>query len=967
MKHLGCLLFGCLLITTGIAHSRDGEDSDYTDRAVEYNRLGDPESAEIAAREAIARGENKNAQSRNKTGRPRENINAQLQLGVALRRQGRLRESEAILKAALEAAERLQGSNGRLAISSLGHLGTTYTQLGLYAEAEARLRDCLRRVDLGGVDLGPDIWAQSRIQLARLFNLMGRHDEAESLLNAAVARLGDSQGLTRTRHYAQIELARLHLEKNDPAGAEPPAHQALELAEQGWGVKHAQVAESLKILGKSLLKQGHLADAEPFLRRATDIAEAKLGKDNGEAAKSFIALAQLLDKKGDVAEADKVFRRALAGVEHGSSSETLFQALREYATFLSDHERETEATGHFQRAMDLADRLFTQTQGLADDARESLVARMRPIYNLSLLNLLRLNRKQPDAGHDRAALSVASRTQSRLFTEMLRRADVGTHAREPRLAGLIQERDKAGAEEYQLLQKLARIARQDSTGAYVPAKPSNDEFVQERMRGQISELHAAMQRARGRRDDAENALRQEFPSYMDLIEPRPVELATLQGKVLRPGETLLSFFLLAKGMAIFVASPERFKLVSVALRPGEIAELVNAVRRPMEQFNGTQQGLAGLDPGQLNRLYNLLLRPVASLLPRNGRILVAADGPLYTLPLEMLVRSWEAADKARFDTAERESPLAGYATLDYAGEHWQFSYLPSLAALVHQRTQARSATNMREELVAFADPVFDAADLQPAPKTRAALASLGLTRRGQVVIPRLPETADEARAIADIVGGTHELFLRQDAQEKRIKLMDLSGVRYLHFATHGLLGAESSLVSDFQAGEDGTLRNLVLSEEELDAPPPNKTGARPGRPRGQPALVLTLVGDLGGEDGLLTMGEVVDRLRLDAELVSLSACNTAGETENTRNGEGFAGLTRAFMYAGAKGLLVSHWSVDSQTTRDLMVDIFRRVKSGLSAGQAVAQAQSAIRAGDARTASRGHPFYWAPFVYVGAD
>jgi CHAT domain-containing protein len=104
---------------------------------------------------------------------------------------------------------------------------------------------------------------------------------------------------------------------------------------------------------------------------------------------------------------------------------------------------------------------------------------------------------------------------------------------------------------------------------------------------------------------------------------------------------------------------------------------------------------------------------------------------------------------------------------------------------------------------------------------------------------------------------------------------------------------------------------------------------------------------------------------MNANLVVLSACNTAGEKENTRHGEGFAGLTRAFMYAGAKGLLVSHWSVDSQTTRDLMIEVFKRLKSGLPPDQAVAQAQAAIRAGDSRMAPRAHPFFWAPFVYVG--
>ena len=134
-------------------------------------------------------------------------------------------------------------------------------------------------------------------------------------------------------------------------------------------------------------------------------------------------------------------------------------------------------------------------------------------------------------------------------------------------------------------------------------------------------------------------------------------------------------------------------------------------------------------------------------------------------------------------------------------------------------------------------------------------------------------------------------------------------------------------------------------------------------------MALSLVGDLKGEDGFLTMREVIEDLELDADLVALSACNTAGETEQANNGEGFAGLTRAFMYAGARGLLVSHWSVDSLSTQSLMTATFRNIKGGESALKALSDAQRGLL--DARyqsgayNFSRGHPFFWAPFVYVG--
>ena len=117
------------------------------------------------------------------------------------------------------------------------------------------------------------------------------------------------------------------------------------------------------------------------------------------------------------------------------------------------------------------------------------------------------------------------------------------------------------------------------------------------------------------------------------------------------------------------------------------------------------------------------------------------------------------------------------------------------------------------------------------------------------------------------------------------------------------------------------------------------------------------------------MKEVIEDLELNAELVALSACNTAGETGQANNGEGFAGLTRAFMYAGARSLLVSHWAVDSLSTQALMTSTFRNIKAGMPVLAAVNDAQRQLVAGrysrGEYTFSRAHPFFWAAFVYVG--
>jgi CHAT domain-containing protein len=131
----------------------------------------------------------------------------------------------------------------------------------------------------------------------------------------------------------------------------------------------------------------------------------------------------------------------------------------------------------------------------------------------------------------------------------------------------------------------------------------------------------------------------------------------------------------------------------------------------------------------------------------------------------------------------------------------------------------------------------------------------------------------------------------------------------------------------------------------------------------EPAL-LTSLGP-GQSEGILDASDIVN-LKLDAELVVLSACDTggAGAADDSRpglsgGGEALGGLTRAFIYAGARGMIVSHWSVDSAATERLMTSLF--ASPAVSEAQALQKAQAQMQA-DARTS---HPYFWAPFTIVG--
>ena len=195
----------------------------------------------------------------------------------------------------------------------------------------------------------------------------------------------------------------------------------------------------------------------------------------------------------------------------------------------------------------------------------------------------------------------------------------------------------------------------------------------------------------------------------------------------------------------------------------------------------------------------------------------------------------------------------------------------------------------------------------------------------------LPETADELCAVArDLRVGEKDVWLGNRATEAEIKRLSEAGeldkYRIIHFATHGAL-----------AGQVGG-----NSEPGLVLTPPDTATER--------------------DDGYLSASEIAS-LKLDADWVILSACNTAAE--GTEGAEALSGLARAFFYAGARALLVSHWSVDSEATVKLITGAVNRMAADKTVGRAEAMRQSMLAMMDRGEPYEAHPAIWAPFIVVG--
>jgi CHAT domain-containing protein len=246
-------------------------------------------------------------------------------------------------------------------------------------------------------------------------------------------------------------------------------------------------------------------------------------------------------------------------------------------------------------------------------------------------------------------------------------------------------------------------------------------------------------------------------------------------------------------------------------------------------------------------------------------------------------------------------------------------------------------------MVGFGDPVFD-----PAGRAKAAAASQATGQPASVTrgysevwqgpsvdyvrlaqaLPPLPDTADELRAVAARLGAdAADIHLQQDASETTVKRTPLADYRVVYFATHGLIA--------------GDVKGLA-----------------------EPALALTLPQTpTDVDDGLLTASEVA-QLRLNADWVVLSACNTiAGDKPGA---EALSGLARAFFYAGARALLVPHWSVETKAATRLTTSTFAFMAADPKLGRA-ADLRNAMLAfmNDKNDPWNAYPAFWAPFSIIG--
>jgi CHAT domain-containing protein len=341
-----------------------------------------------------------------------------------------------------------------------------------------------------------------------------------------------------------------------------------------------------------------------------------------------------------------------------------------------------------------------------------------------------------------------------------------------------------------------------------------------------------------------------------------------------------------------------------------------------------------------HELFQKLLVPVQAGWKGARELIVIPHGRLGQLPFSVLTTTPFSARPAKLEFAEM-------ADAPWLLKQVAVSQLPAAVAMPALRAQA-AGQHAERAFVGFGNPTF-----MPEPPKLAAVTRGAIQRRNLPVpaanevtsgddpqmappinfrlLPALPDTAQEIAEVATVLAAdtSRDVFLQLRASEAVVKKTVLAPYRVVMFATHGLM-----------------------------------SGDMPGLY--QPALALSnpaLSGD--GEDGMLTMEEILG-LKLNADWVVLSACNSAAA--GGQSTESVSGLGRAFFYAGAKSLLVTNWAVETESARMLTTDTFRRqaVEPSLSRARALQQSSLKLMTQSAgQDYSYAHPMFWAPYTLVG--
>jgi CHAT domain-containing protein len=917
------------------------------------------------------------------------------ELSVVELHRGQAETAIELRQRALSLVQGMKGAGG-LKVKNESMLVALYTDAGKVALAKRKMAEVEQLLGDTKRFAPPDLWRyvwfpRALLAKARLMQATGRYDKAATLLQASLKLIieANKRGLDNDYGKAHIDnirrnLAMNYLHQGRIVEAEIEARHALLDALSTAGKYSARTPPNLMTLVVVLREQGRLAEATKLAAAALETMQTMgLEKTSLGVIKAKQVLASAHTQAGEIEAALKIYDDLASSLGPGSEiyRRTMLRD-NDWTLALVLGGRQDEAIPIIQEALKQEEEksgFGMMRKGVLAMAlaRAGKISEARALFRQTVPKLVAASDDQQDEDYASStskafrttailegyiglladlaekvangaekqqlgaeALRIADAARGRLVQNAVAAASARANVRNPKLAELIRSEQDA----------RKRVTAQSGVLAGVLAMPTDQQDQNE-----VAALRESIQSLRAAADSLEKEIQRSFPAYAALLNPPAPDIDGLR-KALRADEAYISIYLghdrsyvwavPKSGQATFATTP---------LTRDQAEKLVAALRDALNPRAATLGDIPDFDLRLAYRLYQETLEPVAAGWWPAKSLLVSVNGALGGLPLSVL-----PVKKVRLD--DQQGPLfAAYRDVPWLARSHAVTLVPSAAALVTLRSTPEGGTD-RKPFIGFGDPYFNAqqvAKAEAAEPKNVEVAQSGETAfraRGlpislraapkvdQVqsptlsILPRLPDTAQEVRSLAIAMSADPSQSIRVglEANEKTVKALKLSDYRVVAFATHGLT-----------AGELSGLREPALA---LSAPD---------------------IADADG-DGLLTMTEIMG-LRLDADWVILSACNTG--SGRGAGAEAVSGLGRAFFYAGTRSLLVSSWPVETVSARLLTTDLFRRQQenSDMDRAEALRQAMMALvdRPGmqDEKASEPvfyyAHPIFWAPFVLVG--
>ncbi len=775
-------------------------------------------------------------------------------------------------------------------------------------------------------------------QALELFRLMNdRNREATALQNLGVTYyalgerkkaldyfqqallLGRTVGDKRREALAVSEIGYVWNSSGEPQKALDYYNQALSIW-QAVGDRNGQ-ATTFDFMGLAYSALGQTEKALDYHQQALELKRA--ASNPREVANTLANIGHVYNQLDQPQKALEYYSQALALFRGLEDRDRV--ALTLHGIALSERQlgNLSEARQRIEESLSLVEAVRAGTG--SQQLRASYFASQRDRYELYLELLMQSHRLKPTEGHDAEALQASERGRARSLTEMLNEAHVDIREG---VSGDLVKRER------ELSQSLnAKAQRQ----IQLMAQKGNQREI-ETLKREISALEDEYQQVQG-------AIRKASPAYAALTQPQPLGLKRIQMQ-LDAGTVLVEYSLGEERSYVWAVTSNSLKAYELPKREQieKAAKLVYNLLIARSRSKGDETAqmkearIADTDSQLLaatRDLGQMVLGPIASELGAK-RLVIVADGALQYVPFSALsVVQSSVAQAGRTNNRSRTTddlPLTNYHPLIL--DHELIS-LPSISALAIQREGLRNRKAAPNSVAVIADPVFSADD-----ERLGARAKSNVPKQAQV------DGSGNTRIIEHLAEGSGLIirrlkFTRREADQilvaappgKNFKAIDfkasratatgpvLSKYRYVHFATHGYIDSERPDLS---------------------------------------AIVLSLVDEAGKpQDGFLRAHEIYN-LHLPAELVVLSACETGLGKEI--KGEGLVGLTRGFMYAGARRVVVSLWNVNDQATAELMARFYRGM---LRENKTPAAALRAAQTEMARQKQWQSPYYWAAFVLQG--